>query len=178
MLNNGLLPGHSQVFNNPVPLDPELGAAVAIAKTSSKINVTRGELVPYTITVTNVFGAPLYNIRIVDRFPAGFKYVARSARLDGNPVEPKVDGRQLVWDGLQLQVNQRITLQLLLVVGSGVSEGEYVNRAQVLDTAIGSAVSGVATATVRVMPDPDFDCTDVIGKVFDDRNLNAQQDTG
>jgi hypothetical protein len=31
---------------------------------------------------------------------------------------------------------------------------------------------------VRVVPDPDFDCTDVIGKVFDDRNLNGQQDMG
>ena len=28
------------------------------------------------------------------------------------------------------------------------------------------------------MPDPDFDCTDVIGKVFDDRNLNGGQDSG
>jgi hypothetical protein len=46
----------------------------------------------------------------------------------------------------------------------------------VFDTAVGSAVSGESTATVRVMPDPDFDCTDVIGKVFDDRNLNGRQD--
>jgi len=75
-------------------------------------------------------------------------------------------------------VNQKYTLQLLLAVSSGVSEGEYVNRAQVLDTAIGGAVSGEATATVRVVPDPDFDCTDVIGKVFDDRNLNGRQDSG
>jgi hypothetical protein len=65
-----------------------------------------------------------------------------------------------------------------LVVGSGVSEGEYVNRALVRNTAVGTAVSGEATATVRVIPDPTFDCTDVIGKVFDDRNLNARQDKG
>jgi hypothetical protein len=36
----------------------------------------------------------------------------------------------------------------------------------------------VATATVRVVPDPTFDCTDVIGKVFDDRDLNGYQDAG
>jgi hypothetical protein len=48
----------------------------------------------------------------------------------------------------------------------------------VFSTAIGAAVSGEATATVRVVPDPDFDCTDIIGKVFDDRNLDGQQDTG
>jgi hypothetical protein len=36
----------------------------------------------------------------------------------------------------------------------------------------------VASATVRVIPDPTFDCTDIIGKVFDDKNNNAYQDQG
>jgi hypothetical protein len=125
-----------------------------------------------------VYGSPLYDISIVDRFPAGFKYVAGSARLDGNPSEPQINDRELIWDNLELQVNQKYTIQLLLVVGSGVSEGEYINRARVLNTATGGTVSGEATATVRVVPDPDFDCTDVIGKVFDDRNLNGHQDPG
>jgi uncharacterized repeat protein (TIGR01451 family)/fimbrial isopeptide formation D2 family protein len=178
LLSNGTMPGQSQVFNNPIPIDPELNGAVAITKTSSLTNVSRGALVPYTITVTNVFGTPLSGIRILDRFPAGFKYVAGSARLDGNPAEPLINGLQLVWDGLELQFNQRRTLRFLLVVGSGVSEGEYVNRALALNTTTGGAVSGEATATVRVVPDPDFDCTDVIGKVFDDGNLNGWQDQG
>ncbi|MGD8891385.1 MAG: hypothetical protein PVF94_00005 [Desulfobacterales bacterium] len=178
LLSDGNVPGQSQVFNNPIPLDPELDGAVAITKTSSMTNVTRGTLVPYTITVTNVYGVPLYDISIVDRFPAGFKYVAGSARMDGNAAEPRINGRELVWDGLELQVNQKYTIQLLLVVGSGVSEGEYVNRAMVFNTATGGAASGEATATVKVIPDPDFDCTDVIGKVFDDQNLNGQQDPG
>jgi hypothetical protein len=42
----------------------------------------------------------------------------------------------------------------------------------------GAVSSGEATATVRVVPDPTFDCSDVIGKVFDDRNLNGYQDKG
>jgi uncharacterized repeat protein (TIGR01451 family) len=172
------MPGMSQVFNNSIPIDPVLDGAVAITKTSSLINVTRGELVPYTITVTNVFGVPLTDLSILDRFPAGFKYVAGSARLDGTAVEPRINGLELTWENLALQVNETITLKLLLVVGSGVSEGEYVNRALVLNSAMGTAVSGEANATVRVVPDPDFDCTDIIGKVFDDRNLNGWQDDG
>ncbi len=178
LLSDGTVPGQSQVFNNLIPIDPELNGAVAITKTSSLPNVTRGSLVPYTITVTNVYGVPLYDISIVDRFPAGFKYKVGSARLDGNPAEPLINGQELVWDGLQLQFNQKYTIQLLLVVGSGVSEGEYVNRALVRNTATGGAISEDATATVQVIPDPDFDCTDVIGKVFDDRNLNGEQDSG
>ena len=42
----------------------------------------------------------------------------------------------------------------------------------------GNAMSGEATATVRVVPDPTFDCTDVIGKVFRDANRNGIQDDG
>jgi hypothetical protein len=42
----------------------------------------------------------------------------------------------------------------------------------------GEAVSTVATATVRIVPDPTLDCTDVIGKVFDDENANGYPDSG
>ncbi len=177
-LSNGNLPGQSQIFNNPIPIDPVLNGAVAISKTASLTNVSKSSLVPYTIRVTNVFAAPLEDLSIVDRFPAGFKYVSGSARLDGKAVEPEINGRELVWDDLDLNTNEVRTIKLLLVVGSGVSEGEYVNRALVFNNSLGTAVSGEATATVRVIPDPDFDCTDVIGKVFDDRNLNGLQEAG
>jgi uncharacterized repeat protein (TIGR01451 family)/fimbrial isopeptide formation D2 family protein len=178
LLSDGDNPFQSQVFNNSIPIDPVLDGAVAISKTSSVTNVARGTLVPYTITVTNVFGVPLYDLSIADRFPAGFKYVADSARLDRTPTEPTINGRELIWDNIELQTNQKLIIQLLLVVSSGVSEGEYTNRAIVLNNATGGIVSGEASATVAVIPDPDLDCTDVIGKVFDDGNLNGQQDTG
>jgi len=42
----------------------------------------------------------------------------------------------------------------------------------------GSTLSGEAAATVRLVPDPTFDCTDVTGKVFDDGNRNGLQDDG
>jgi hypothetical protein len=59
-----------------------------------------------------------------------------------------------------------------------VSEGEFVNRARALSTLTGQPLSGEAHATVRVVPDPTLDCTDVIGKVFDDVNRNGLQDAG
>jgi hypothetical protein len=69
-------------------------------------------------------------------------------------------------------------VRLLLAVAAGVTEGEYVKRAQVLNDTTGGAMSGEANATVRVMPDPTFDCTDVTGKVFNDANRNGVQDDG
>jgi len=39
-------------------------------------------------------------------------------------------------------------------------------------------VSNIGTAVVRLVPDPTFDCADLIGKVFDDKNGNGYQDQG
>jgi hypothetical protein len=117
-------------------------------------------------------------VSIVDFFPAGFNYVQGSALLDGVPTEPSVAGRELRWNGLTIAGTEARTVRLLLAVGGGVSEGEYVNRAVVVNGLTGETMSGEATATVRVVPDPTFDCTDVTGKVFNDVNRNGIQDGG
>ena len=93
-------PGTSQIFNNHIPLDPVLDGAVAITKTTPSMNVSRGQLVPYEITLSNTLGAELQDVAIVDRFPAGFRYVEGSARIDGVPTEPTINGRELVWSNL------------------------------------------------------------------------------
>jgi uncharacterized repeat protein (TIGR01451 family) len=172
------IPGDSQLFNNHIALDPTLDNAVTIRKTSALVNVSRGQLVPYTITVNNTMPAALQDLSIVDTFPPGFKYVEGSSRVNGQPLEPVISTRQLSWSNLQLASGSTQEIKLLFIVGSGVGEGEFVNRAQMFNTVLDVAASGVATATVRVVPDPTFDCTDVIGKVFDDRDLNGYQDAG
>jgi uncharacterized repeat protein (TIGR01451 family) len=177
-LDDSQPPGSSQIFNNHIPLDPQLLGSIAISKSTPRFNVTRGQLVPYVITVNNVAGLMLTGMSIVDRFPAGFSYVAGSALLDGEPAEPSVTGSELSWNGLVIAGTEVRTLKLLLAVGGGVTEGEYVNRAQVVNGTTGGAMSGEATATVRVVSDPTFDCTDVDGKVFKDVNRNGIQDDG
>jgi uncharacterized repeat protein (TIGR01451 family) len=177
-LSDSVDPYTRQIFNNHIPVDPELGDAVAISKTSGLINVTRGQLVPYTITINNSLGAPLPYLDVLDNFPAGFKYVSDSAHVDGVATEPVINGLQMTWPNLTLNSGEIKTIKMLLVVGGGVSEGEYVNRVQAINSQNGEPLSEQATATVRVIPDPSFDCSDVIGKVFDDRNMNGYQDEG
>jgi len=132
----------------------------------------------------------LTNIDIQDQIPPGFKYKTGSATLDDDcngplaaaALEPTVNGRLLTWANRTLtatgtaQACERI--KLLLVVGSGVGEGEYTNQTWALNNLVSSRVSNTATATVRIVPDPTFDCTDIIGKVFDDQNANGYQDEG
>ena len=177
-LDGTAMPGSNQIYNNHIPLDPQLAGAFSITKTTPSLNVTRGQLVPYTITINNVIGASLVGEQVVDRYPAGFRYVRGSARLDGQPAEPTVTGLQLIWNGLNFGSSDHRTIVLLLAVGAGVGEGEFVNRAQVIEGLTGKQLSGEATARVRVVPDQTFDCTDVYGKVFNDVNRNGVQDNG
>ncbi|PYR16327.1 MAG: hypothetical protein DMF98_28220, partial [Acidobacteria bacterium] len=177
-LDGSQMPGTGQIFNNHIALDPQLAGTLAISKTTPLLHVTRGQLVPYVITVNNLAGRLLADVSIVDRLPAGFAYVKGSALLDGVPTEPSVAGQELSWNGLNIAGTQVRTLRLLVAVGAGVTEGEFVNRAQAMNAVTGNGMSGEATATVRLVPDLTLDCTDVTGKVFNDANHNGRQDDG
>jgi large repetitive protein len=177
-LDNNLIPGTSQIYNNHIPVDPDLQGVIQISKTTPLLNVVRGQLVPYVITYKNVTDVPLFDVSIVDRIPAGFRYVEGSARIDRQPVEPAVAGRELIWSDLAVDRQEQHELLVILAVGAGVSEGEFINRVQSVHMLTGIALSNEASATVRVVPDPTFDCTDVTGKVFDDANRNSHQDLG
>ena len=177
-LDNNRIPGTSQIYNNHIPVDPDLAGVIQISKTTPLLNVVRGQLVPYVITYKNVTDVPLFDVSIADRIPAGFRYVEGSAQLDRQHVEPAVAGRELIWSNLSVDRQEQHELLVILAVGAGVSEGEFVNRVQAVHMLTALALSNEASATVRVVPDPTFDCTDVTGKVFNDANRNGLQDQG
>jgi len=176
VLNDDRVPGSSQLFNNHIPLDPVLNGLVTMSKTTPMVNVSRGQMVPYTLTVRSSWPIDMPGVDVVDRYPVGFKYIAGSARLDGEPVEPVIVDGELIWEDLTLTAESEHTIELLLAPGAGVSDGEFVNRAYAELALTGEALSAQATATVRLVPDPTFDCTDVTGKVFSDNNRNGLQD--
>ncbi|MPT46989.1 MAG: DUF11 domain-containing protein [Sphingobium sp.] len=174
-----LTPGVSaNVVNNNIPIDPILEGAIEVTKRTPMKNVSRGGLVPYTITARNTLAGSITGIAITDRVPAGFRYREGSATVDGVASEPVQAGRLLSWPGHSFAAGQEKTVQIILTVGAGVGEGEHVNHAYAVNEVVDTVVSNVADATVRIIPDPDFDCSDVIGKLFDDRNMNGVQDEG
>lgn len=167
----------ADVVNNHIPLDPWSGA-VALRKTTPLVNVSRGDLVPYVITARNTRSSALNNIVMEDHLPPGFQYVKGSARLNGINNEPEINDRVLRWPLQYLNVDEEVTLELLLVVGSGVGFNEYINRAWVVSHPANVRASNIGSAKVYVVPDPIFDCTDIIGQVFDDRNRDGYQNEG
>jgi uncharacterized repeat protein (TIGR01451 family) len=168
----------ASVVNNHIPVDPILGGAIIATKTTPLVNVKIGDLVPYTMTMTNTLPATIPNIDVRDIIPPGFKYRTGSGYLNGVKNEPVIAGRQLTWRNLSFTIGEKKTFTIILVVGAGVAEGEYTNQVYALNNIVNTAVSNIATATVRIIPDPTFDCPDIIGKVFDDKNANGYQDEG
>jgi len=170
-----LQPGTSaNVVNNHIPLDPA-GEALLISKTVNKRTVSVGDLILYTLRIQNTTSAVLADITIRDNIPAGFKYVAGSARLDGQAITP-VGNRPIEFQGLTFAANQTRIITYVLIVGSGVQEGDYENTAFALRA--GSRISNIAKASVCVVKDPIFDLTTIIGKVFHDKNGNGAQEEG
>ena len=172
--------GDRDVVNNHIPLDPAglVRSPLTVTKTTPRRDVSFGDLVPYTITVTNTEDMPFVNLDLVDLTPPGFRYVDGSARLDGVATDPELDGREVIFADRDLEANETVTIDMVLVVGAGVGEGRFVNQAFARSSLDGSLRSGIAEATVQIVPSPLFDCSEVIGKVFDDANGNGYQDQG
>ena len=177
--NFRLASGDPDVIHNHIPLDRTAALnPLVITKTSAKRTSNVGDLVPYTIVVRNTQNIARNAVDIVDLMPAGFKYVTNTGRVGAVAVTPAINGRELNWQNLNLPANGSLTISLVLTVGSGVNDGDYVNIATGRDALSGRVVSNQGQATVRVTPGPLFDCGEIIGKVFDDRNGNGYQDEG
>lgn len=175
--------GDGNVVNNHIPLDPFLSRTpLIVTKTSDKRTANVGDLVPYTITVRNTEALTRAGVAVVDILPPGFRYVAGSARVEGLPLEPVASDRELRWNGQVVPGNTTLTYRIIAVIGAGVTEGDRVNTAVARSGAGGGAggsdISNRAQAVVSIVPSTLFDCAEVIGKVYDDRNGNGYQDAG
>ena len=156
------------------PIIPTSG--LILTKTTPDLLVQRGGVVPYLITVQNTNVAVVSSVDIVDTLPPNFVYVAGSATINGAPVSAVVSGRRVTFPAVTVPPLSTLTLTMSARVLTGAAAGSHRNVVDVYDPATGLQLAQQASATVRIAPEPVFDCGDVIGKVFDDRNMNGYQD--
>ena len=152
--------------------------ALVLTKTSPLVNVSAGQSVPYTITARNSQNSAIINSTVSDLMPAGFRYRAGSGAINGKKTDPTVNGRELTWTHLSFAPGETKTFTLVLTAGAGVGGGDYVNQATAYNSLTHGLIANLASATVRIVGDPTFNCPDLIGKVFDDANANGVQDPG
>jgi uncharacterized repeat protein (TIGR01451 family) len=161
-----------------------------IRKTARPRTVQIGDPVLYTIDVTNSGIGPVSNIDIVDDIPEGFAYIPNSASVSDGvttaALEPTVTRRgRLNWSFASgnaapldtLSPGETLSVNLRLLAGPNVEFGAHENQAYAENRATGER-SDIATAIVDYIPEPSFDCTPVIGRVYDDVNHNGYPDDG
>ncbi|MBT8136854.1 MAG: DUF11 domain-containing protein, partial [Gammaproteobacteria bacterium] len=166
--------GDPNVINNHIPLDPLAAPTdLMVSKRADRRLTVVGDMVRYTVTVENP-GAAVTDLTLSDLIPAGFTYVAGSARpAAGLTVSGQ---RPVVFSGIDIPAGGSTELSYILRVGAGVVQGDYINT--VTPLAGGMAAGNSASATVTVTADPDFEQTSVVGMVFSDANGNGWQDEG
>lgn len=149
-----------------------IDSGVTLEKTTTSNIVQRGDIVPYEITVTNENTFLVGPVNLVDTLPPGFLYVPGSSSLAG-AVSP---GRRITWPGITIPASSSLTVTIEARILNGARAGDLVNTVELFDSTTGAPVAPPATATVRMLPEPVFDCGEVIGKVFEDHNGNGHQD--
>lgn len=161
-----------------------------VTKTARPSVVQIGDAIRYQITVENQSTSPMTDLIVVDRPPAGLVFVPGSSLFtmqDGTnlQLDPDVTAGQLAWrlngataPGFDvLEAGAVLTLNLSMAATPSAEFGELTNTAFVQDALTGLS-SDLATALVEFIPEPTFDCTPVLGRVFEDINGNGYFDGG
>ncbi|BEP66829.1 hypothetical protein GmRootV35_13430 [Variovorax sp. V35] len=160
-----------------VSIPVEIPAQLSIVKTSAVREAKVGDLVRYTLTVTNIGASNVVNARITDTPPMGFSYVAGSVAVADGDGAFTVSGSAypIQIGGIDVAIGKQATISYLLRVGAGVRQGLHINQASAQNSR-GRTISNIATAQVSVVADPLVDESLILGTVFDDRDGDGWQD--
>ncbi len=149
-----------------LPLDPK-SAALYVTKRSVKSRAAVGEHNQYTVTVENPGTGPVSSAVLTDTLPVGFRYVAGSARRDGNAVaDPAIsaDGRELTFPIGTLAAGERSELKYVVRIGAGTPIGMAVNQA--VAGGNNALTSNVAEASVQIAEDLIRSRSHILGRVM------------
>ncbi|HQZ12725.1 MAG TPA: SdrD B-like domain-containing protein [Devosia sp.] len=169
------------VFADPddalLTLPPQEPADITIAKRAMLSSIRRGETAGFVIEVTNASGVNAGLVDITDSLPPGFVFVEGSATVDGVAVTPVVAGSTVTFEDLPLAPNTTIEIGLVVRALASTSPGTYLNTATGVDY-LGTPIAPPGRAEIRIEAEAVFDCSEVIGKVFDDLDSDGYQDQG
>ncbi|WP_171263458.1 CshA/CshB family fibrillar adhesin-related protein [Acinetobacter silvestris] len=148
-----------------------------IVKSAAVKKVKVGDLVRYTIQVTNIGQVAVENAQLIDTPAAGFTYVAGSVTSSslGNNIAA-TGTRPVVFNGINLAVGKTGSISYLTKVGAGIQQGTHINTA-ITKNSDGDDISNKSTASVQSDNDPLLDESLIFGTVFNDRDRDGWQDS-
>jgi uncharacterized repeat protein (TIGR01451 family) len=176
--------GGADIVHNHIPLDPQAPPQLAIDKRANVTTAEVGDLVRYTIRVRNLSNTLAVNgLSVVDQLPVGFKYVAKTTRLNnqlGSPAtvapEPSgAPGPQLSFNLGKLSASQTAEFSYYVKLGVGATAGDGINRAY---AQAGPIRSVTAQAKVNVNGGVFRTEACLVGKIFSDCGNSVGQGNG
>ncbi len=171
-----LAPG-DPALNLDLPVDPPAGQ-VAISKTANKNTAAIGDIVRYSIDVTNSGVSPATNIKVKDIMPHGVQYIKGSTSINGTlTTEPQVTGaRTLVWNLPDIPGGEFGRIIYLAVVGPDAHNGDGTNRVYAEARSVAKAVtSNIARFKLKITGGVFTSKGTILGRVFYDKDGDGIQ---
>lgn len=180
----------------PDYLDPDAGDRIQlwVTKSASQARFSIGDIVNWTLSVENRSRTAV-TVTLLDILPLGLAVdrrrlslssagrfgppptAAQSAPLHHPDMDPDGVGLVLHWPDLMLQPGETRYIEFLTEATIGLDAGEYINRAfAVTETAAQPVFSNLAAFPFELRQDVDLGCTTVIGRVFNDVNVDGVHD--
>jgi uncharacterized repeat protein (TIGR01451 family) len=160
-----------------------LGDVLQVSIAADALAVRRGDFILYTVTLVNPTMEDVTGVDLSDLLPVGLSPVRGTLTLDGvpqpdpAPASPLIIPIGTVFEAVPPAAPVPRVLTYRAVVTAGAVVGDLVTRAFAQDAAA-QPLSPLASHTVMLIEDPEFDLGTVIGKVFDDRDGNGVQGIG
>jgi uncharacterized repeat protein (TIGR01451 family) len=159
---------------------------VQLTKTGDRAAAEPGDTVIYRLSVRNLSDVALNNLVITDNLPFGFNFIPKSVRgeLNGQPITftPVNNGNTITLrTDASLPVGQVINIayaaQLTPDAIRGNGRNSAIVNAQRADNGLRTK-DGPATHLLKIRPGIVADCGTIIGRVFEDKNFDGEQQPG
>ncbi|BAY18489.1 hypothetical protein NIES21_43360 [Anabaenopsis circularis NIES-21] len=157
-----------------------------IIKTGDRATAEPGDTVIYRISVKNLSDSGLNNLVVTDNLPLGFHFINKSVRgeLDGQAVNITTErnGNTVIFRTdvtipSQKVVNIAYAAQLTPDAVRGTGRNSAIARVLRTDNNL-AAKDGPATHQLVIRPGIVADCGTIIGRVFEDKNFDGEQQNG
>ncbi|MBW4644656.1 MAG: DUF11 domain-containing protein [Goleter apudmare HA4340-LM2] len=159
---------------------------VQIIKTGDRATAEPGDTVIYRLSVKNLSDVDINNVVIIDNLPLGFNFIPKSVRAEidqqqvnitsnrnGNTVTFRIDGNLPVSKIINIVYATQLTPDSV----RGTGRNSAIANAQRADNGF-SVKDGPATHQLKIRPGIVADCGTIIGRVFDDKNFDGEQQPG
>jgi uncharacterized repeat protein (TIGR01451 family) len=160
---------------------------IQINKTADRAAAEPGDTVIYRLVIRNLSDSPVNNIVVTDDLPLGFQLREDSVRgeLDGERVAIAVSGGSDVTfstSGVTIPPREDLTIAYAVVLtpdalrGSG--ENSAIVRGQRTEPPLNVIKDGPALFRMQVRPGLLSNSGTIIGRVFEDKNFDGEQQSG